>query len=107
MPNSQRSVVFEICPSVLAVLEFDGVLVRITFTNHGERVPPQFNLNPDNVCKLGEAMVRSSGLRDFPVSGVSSEAIQALGHRLQEYAHELISHKSAQRPNRDFDPSTP
>src|SRR5215467_4251978 len=87
--TSERSVVFEISPSVLAVLEFDGVLVRITFTDHGECVLPHFNLTPDNVYELGQDMVRSSGWRDFPVSGISREAIQALGNRLQEYAHEL------------------
>ena len=104
--TSHRSLVFEICPSVLAVLEFDGVLVRITFTNHGERVQPHFILNPDNVQGLGQDMVQSNGWRDFPVSGVSREAIQALGHKLQEYARELISHKPDQRPNRDFGSST-
>jgi len=99
--TSQRSLVFEIIPSILAVFEFDGVLVRITFTNHGECVRPQFILNPDNVYKLGQDMVRSSGWRDFPVSGISREAIQALGNTLQEYAHELTSHKTDQRPNQD------
>jgi len=94
--TSHRSLVFEIHPSVLAVLEFDGVLVLITFTNHGERVPPRINLNPDNVYRLGLDMVRSGGWRDFPVSGVSREAIQALGHKLQESAHELTSHKPDQ-----------
>ena len=97
--TSQPSVVFEICPSVLAVLEFDGVLVRITFTNDGENVPPQFNLNPDNVYELGQDMVRSSGWPDFLVSGMPREAIRALGDRLQEYARELISHKPNERPN--------
>ena len=87
--DSQRSLVFEICPLILAVLEFDGVLVRITFTNYGERIRPQFNLNPDNVFELGHDMARSSGWRDFPVSGVKREAIQALGHTLQDYASAL------------------
>jgi len=86
----------EIRPSVLAVLEFNGGLVRISFTNHGERVPPQFNLKPDNVYELGQDMVRSGGWGDFPVSGISGEAIQELGHKLQEYAHELTSHKADQ-----------
>ena len=89
--NSQRSLVFEICPSLLAHIEFDGVLVRITFTNHGERVPPQFNLNPDNFYKQDQDMVRWSGWQDFSANGMSREAIQALGHTPQEYAHELSS----------------
>ena len=104
--NSQCSLVFEIGPSVLAVLEFDGVLVRITFTNHDEHVPPQFNLNLGNVYELGQDMVRSRRWRDFPVSGVSREAIQALGHRLQEYVRELIPHNPDQSPNRDSGSST-
>ena len=95
---SHHPLVFEIRPSVLAVLEFDGVLVRITFTNHGEHVQPHFNLNPDNVYGLGEDMVQSNRWRDFPVSGVSREAIQALGHRLQEYAALISSFDSDSSP---------
>jgi hypothetical protein len=60
-------------------------------------VPPQLSLNPENVDKLGHDMIQSNGWQNFPVSGISREAIQALGHRLQAYAHELTSHKPDQK----------
>jgi hypothetical protein len=89
--ESRRCITFHITPSVVAVFEFNGSLVQITFTNEGKPLVPRFKLSPGNLDRLGQEMMQSDRWQNFPVSGVSPQEIHAFGQTLRDYVRELAS----------------
>jgi hypothetical protein len=76
---------FEISRSTDAVFSCEGPLVTVYFKCEGELVGRTFTFSRGEAAKFG-TNIKTTGIWDeFPVSGISIDAVKAFGGRLRDY----------------------
>lgn len=76
---------FTVTDSLHAAFVCDGNVVQVTFIGEGQQVGERFEFTRSKAADLGNRIIENGSWDEFPVSGISVQALRNFGQRLRDY----------------------